>query len=179
MRKEVIMPRGWWPYRAIRPCSHFSQRCQNPAWRERHFAKRLGAKRAQRIIDGVHHRAGRARGAGFARTLGAELGIRRRCHDMADFDIGHLRRHGNEVVDHVAVEQLAALVIDAVLEQGRADSLHHTAPDLLIDELRVYHGAAILDAPVLKQSDEAAFHIDFEIARLMPLVKANGHLRGT
>src|SRR5215475_12590345 len=46
---------------------------QNSARRERHVRERLGAERAQRIVDGVHDRTGRAGGAGFARALGAEL----------------------------------------------------------------------------------------------------------
>src|SRR5262249_469567 len=48
---------------------------QNPARRERHVCERLGAERAQRIVDRVHDRTGRAGGAGFARALGARLGI--------------------------------------------------------------------------------------------------------
>src|SRR6516225_11178006 len=66
---------------------------QNPSRRERHVRERLGVERAQRIVDGVHDRTGRAGGAGFARALGAQLGIGGRGHHVADFDVGHLRRH--------------------------------------------------------------------------------------
>src|SRR5262252_10760428 len=88
-----------------RGCADPSQRLQNPPRRERHVRERLGAKRAQRIVDGIHDRTGRAGGAGFARALGAELGIGGRSHHVADFDVGHLRRHRHEIVRHVAVEQ--------------------------------------------------------------------------
>ena len=85
---------------------------------------------------------------------------------MADLDVRHLGRHRHQVVGHVAVEQLAALVVEAVLEQRAADPLHHAAADLLVDQLRIDHGAAVLHAPVLEQRDEAGVGVDLEIARL-------------
>ena len=85
---------------------------------------------------------------------------------MADVDVGHLGRHRHQVIRHVAVEQLALRVVDAVLEQRGADPLHHAAADLLVDELRVDHGAAILDHPMAQQLDEPGLGIDFEIGRL-------------
>src|SRR5438045_2874235 len=84
------------------------------ARRERHDGERLGAERVQRIVDGVHHRTRCAGGAGFAGSLGAKLAVRRRRDHMSDFDIRHLGRHRNEIVGHVAIEELAALVIEAV-----------------------------------------------------------------
>ena len=125
-----------------------------------------GAQRPQRVVDGVHDAARRAGGAGFARALGAELAVGGRRDDVADLDVRHLRRHRHEIVGHVAVEQLAALVIEAVLEQRGADALHHAAAHLLVDQLRIDHGAAVLDAPVLEQLDEAGVGVDLEIARL-------------
>ena len=74
----------------------------------------------------------------------------RRRHHMADIDVGHFAGHRNQIVGHVGVGQLAALVVDALLEQRRAEALHHAAPDLLVDQLRIDDGAAILDHPMLR-----------------------------
>ena len=78
-----------------------------------------------------------------------------RSDHVADLDVGHLGGHRHEVVGHVAVSELPALVVAAMLEQRPADALHHAAADPLVDELRVDHGAAVLHAPVLEQRDEA------------------------
>src|SRR5215475_7550249 len=128
----------------------------------RHFGDEPRAQRAQRVVDGIRHRAGRAGGAGLARALGAELGISRRRHHMADLDVGHLGCHGHQVVGHVAVEKLAAFVVAAVLEQRRADALHDAAADLLVDQLRIDDGAAVLHTPVLQERDESAVWVDLE-----------------
>src|SRR5262249_24918010 len=121
-----------------------------------YFGEGPRAQRAQRVVDGIHHRGGRAGGAGLACALGTELGIGRRRHHMADLDVGHLGRHGHQIVGHVAVEELAAVVVAAVLEQRRADALHDAAADLLVDQLRVDDRAAILHTPVLQERDEPA-----------------------
>src|SRR5262249_10626914 len=139
-----------------------ARRPQDDFGGHRHFGDRARAQGAQRVVDGIHHRAGRASGAGLARALGAELGIGRRRHDVADLDVGHLGRHGHQVVGHVAVEELAALVIAAVLEQRRTDTLHDATADLLVDQLRVDDRAAVLHAPVLQERDEPAVGIDLE-----------------
>ena len=52
----------------------------------------------------------------------------------ADVDVGHLARHRHEIVGHGAVQQLAVLVVEAMLEQRGADALHDAAADLLVDE---------------------------------------------
>ena len=89
-----------------------------------------------------------------------------RRHHVADLDVGHLGRHRHQIVGHVAVEQLAALVVEAVLEQRAADALHDAAAHLLVDQLRIDDGAAVLHAPVLQQLDEAGVGVDLELARL-------------
>ena len=53
-----------------------------------------------------------------------------------------------------------------MLEQGAADALHDAAADLLIDELRIDHRAAVLDAPVLEQTHLPGFDIDVQIRGL-------------
>src|SRR5215831_13666186 len=139
---------------------------QHPVRRERNIRDDRGVEGPQRVVDGVDDASWRAGGSGLAGPLGAELRIRRGRHHVADLDVGHLARHGNEVVGHVAVEELTACVIDAMLEQRRTDALHHAAADLLVDQLRVDHGAAVLDAPVLQQPDEAGVGVDLQVARL-------------
>ncbi len=61
-----------------------------------------------------------------------------------------------------------------MLEQRPADPLDDAAPDLLVHEERVEHGAAILDAPVLEERHEARLRVDLDIGGLTPLVKAKG-----
>ena len=104
--------------------------------------------------------------AGLACALGAQFGIGGRSDHVADLDVGHLGGHRHEVVGHIAVSELAALIVAAMLEQRLADALHHATPDLLVDELRIDHGAAVLHAPVLEQGDEAGLDVDLEVARL-------------
>ena len=81
---------------------------------------------------------------------------------MADIDVGHLAGHRDQIVGHIGVGELTALIIDAFLEQRRTQALHHPAPDLLIDQLRIDDGAAILDHPMLEQLDEAGVGIDLQ-----------------
>jgi hypothetical protein len=50
---------------------------------------------------------------------------------------------GHQIVRHVAVGELPALIVNAVLEQRPAETLYHAAADLLVDELRIDHGAAV------------------------------------
>jgi len=107
-----------------------------------------------------------AGGAGLARALGAKLAVGGGRDHMADLDVGHFHRHRHEIVGHVAVQQLAAVVIEAMLEQRGADALHHAAAHLFVDQLRIDDGAAVLDAPVLQQFDEARVGVDLEIAGL-------------
>jgi hypothetical protein len=40
--------------------------------------------------------------------------------------------------------------------------LHHATADLLLDEKRVHHPAAILDDPMLQERDEAGLDIDLQ-----------------
>ena len=61
-----------------------------------------------------------------------------------------------------------------MLEQRRADPLHDAAPDLLVDELWVDHGAAVLDAPVPEQLHETGIPVDFDVARLHAVGEGEG-----
>jgi hypothetical protein len=56
---------------------------------------------------------------------------------MPNIDIRHLAGHRNQIIGHVGIGELAALIINAFLEQRRAKALHHTASDLFIDQLRI------------------------------------------
>jgi len=82
------------------------------------------------------------------RSLGAQFGVGGRRDHMADFDIGHFDCHRDQIVHHVAVDELAGFVVDAMFIERAADPLHDAAADLLVDELRVDDGAAILHAPM-------------------------------
>ena len=81
---------------------------------------------------------------------------------MSYINIGHFAGHRNQVIGHIGVGQLAALIIDAFLEQRRTEALHYTAPDLLVDQLRIDDRAAILDHPMPEKLDEAGIDINFK-----------------
>ena len=85
---------------------------------------------------------------------------------MGHVDVGHFAGHRHQVIGHVGIGELAALVIDAFLEQRRPEALHHAAADLLVDQLRIDDGAAILHHPVPQQPDKAGIGVDFEPGRL-------------
>src|SRR5690242_17996087 len=85
---------------------------------------------------------------------------------MPALDIRHFRRHRYEIVGHVAVEHLSALVIKAMFEQRCAYALNHAAPDLLIHELRVDDCSAVFHAPMFQQFHETGVGIDLEITCL-------------
>src|SRR5215467_6500967 len=91
---------------------------------------------------------GRTGSARFAGALGAQLAVSSRRNDMATFNVGHLSRHRDQIIGHVAVEQLAALVVEAVFKQCSTNALYNAAANLLVDKLRVNDGAAIFHAPV-------------------------------
>ena len=111
----------------------------------------VDAERLQGVVDRVRHRGGGACRAGLPGAFGAELRFEGRRDHVADLDVGHLGRHRHEIIGHVAVQELPALVVEAVLEQRRAEPLHDAAADLLVDELRVDDGAAILHHPMAQQ----------------------------
>src|SRR3954468_1572291 len=117
--------------------SDLAERPQNLIRRERHVGQCGGAQRPQRVVDGVHHAARRAGGAGFARALSPKFAVGGGRDHMAHLDVRHLHRHRHEVIGHIAVEHLSALVIEAVLEQRGADTLHHAAANLFVDQLRI------------------------------------------
>ncbi len=70
--------------------------------------------------------------------------------------------HRNQIVSHIGVGELTTFVIHAFLEQRGAEALHHATPDLLINQLGVDDGAAILDHPVLQQLHKAGVGIDLQ-----------------
>ncbi len=97
---------------------------------------------------------------------------------MPDVDIGHFTGHRNQIIGQIGVGQLAALIVDAMLEQGRAEALHHATADLLVDQLRIDDPAAIFDHPMLQQLDKTAVGIDLEPAGLDPVGKGEGIFAG-
>ena len=124
------------------------------------------AKGAQGIVDGVHDDGRGGAGPGFADALGAEFGNCGRRLDMHHVNVGHFARHGGQIIRHGAVLQLACFVIDAMFEQGAADTLHAAAANLFVGELRIDHPAAILHHPMPEQLDEPGVGIDLHIGAL-------------
>ena len=131
---------------------------------------------ASGVVERVHHRGRRTTGAGLPRALGSEIRFRGRRLHMAANDVRELRRHGYEVVGHVGVQHLPLIVVDALFPKRRAESLHHTAANLLVDQERIDHGPAVLDAPVPQQGDEPGLGIDLQIGGLDAVGECEGVL---
>src|SRR5580692_12876041 len=68
--------------------SNPSQGRQDNLRRQRNLGN-YRAKRPERVIDRIGHRRGGPRRTGLARALGAQLGLKRRRHHVADIYIGH------------------------------------------------------------------------------------------
>src|SRR4029453_10464689 len=103
------------------------------------------AEGAQRVVDGVEHRARGTGHATLAGTLEAALGVGGGRLYVGDPDVGQLGGHGDEVVHHRGREQLSPVVVDAVLPERVAEAVGDAATDLLVDQHRVDHPAPILD----------------------------------
>src|SRR3954468_19156141 len=81
---------------------------------------------------------------------------------MPDIYVWHFTGHRNQIIGHVGVGELAAFVIHAFLEQRGAKALYYATSDLLIDQLWIDDGAAILDHPMLQQLHKAGIGIDLQ-----------------
>src|SRR6266481_8301555 len=124
--------------------------------------RNLGNYRTERlecIIHRVSDRRGCSRRAGLAGTLRAQLRFRGRRHHVPYINIGHFPGHRNQVIGHVSVRQLPALVVDALLEQRSTEALYHPTPDLLVDQLRIDDRTAIFHHPMPEKFDEARVDI--------------------
>jgi len=98
---------------------------------------------------------------------------------MADIDIRHFTGHRNQIVGHVGVGELAALVVNALLEQCRAEPLHHpplicsstSCGLIMVPQSSTTQCLRSLTKPVsVSTSSHEAW---------TPLVKAKGYSRGT
>ncbi len=85
---------------------------------------------------------------------------------MPDMDVRHLAGHRHQVVCHVGVDHVAVRVIAALFHQRATETLDHAATHLLVDELRVEDGTAILDHPEIQELEEAGIGIDLDVASL-------------
>ena len=106
--------------------------------------------------------------------LAPRFGVRRRRFHMADFDIGHFGRHGHQIVGHGGVEILALFVVQAFLIERAADALNHAAANLLVDQHRIDHGAAIVHHPAFEQLDDSRVHVDLDMEGLEAVGEGEG-----
>ena len=65
---------------------------------------------------------------------------------------------------HRAGQQLAALVVDRVLQQRLADALRHAALHLALDDHRVDHPADIVDRGEVHHLDTPVSRVDLDLA---------------
>src|SRR5438132_2719349 len=117
----------------------------------------LDAELTQRVTDRIGNRRYRANGASLADALHAERVRKCRRHRAVVFHhrqpVGAHRR----VVSQRTADQLAGLlVVDDLLIQRLRRALSDAALHLAIDQQRVDHVAAVIDADVLDQSDFAS-----------------------
>ena len=119
---------------------------QHTLGRERLLAK-LGAEWLQRIVGADPDDADGANCAGLADAFGAELRRALGRLDMFDMDIGHLRRHRDQIVRQRPVGQITGTVVDAFFVERSADALNDAAAHLLVDDQRIDDAAAIVDRP--------------------------------
>src|SRR6516164_10638240 len=78
---------------------------------------------------------------------------------MTDLDHRHFDGAREQVVGQGACEGLASVIIGYLFVKGSADALHHTAPDLALDEHRIDHRAAILADRKVEKLDKAGLRI--------------------
>ena len=90
-----------------------------------------------RVGDRIDHRRRRADRAGLAAALHAQRVVGAGRLGQRDLEARHVVRLGHGVVHVGRRQQLAVLVVDAVLEQGLADALDDAAVDLTLDDHRV------------------------------------------
>ena len=135
----------------------------------------LNAERPERVVDGSPDRTRRADGSGFADAFGAQQCCPGRRRHMGDVDVGHFRRHRDDVVGKTAVEELPLRRVGAVLVKRGANSLHGAAAELLVDQQRIDHASAIFHDPEVEDLDHAGVCIDLHRRGLDAVCHNVGH----
>src|SRR5262245_16497896 len=121
------------PMSGLTPWTSCAQRRADPLRRRRELVDR-GAERRQRIVDGVDHGDGSADRAAFAQTLGpGDRGLRPGLAVM-DLDRRNLAGGRRQVVREARGEDVAALVVDDLLEQRIGDALGDAAVNLPVND---------------------------------------------
>ena len=124
-------------------------------------------ERRQRVEHRVGDRRRRADGAGLADALDPERVHRRRRHGVAEDVVGDVVRARQRVVHEFTGQELAAVVVDGLLEQHLADRVGDAALHLALDDQRVDQRAAVVDRGVLGDLHLAgvAVHVDGDDVR--------------
>src|SRR5262245_58965286 len=121
------------PMSGLTPWTNCAQRRADALRRRRELVDRR-AERRQRILDGVDHRDRRADRAAFAQALGPGDRGFRPCLAVMDLDRRNLARGRRQVVGEARGEDVAALVVDNLLEQRVGDTLGVGAVNLTVHE---------------------------------------------
>src|SRR5262245_56111234 len=134
------------PYR--KTGSHFSGTCaaqrRADALRRRRELVDRRAERRERVVDGVDYGDRRADRAALAQTLGpGDRGLRP-CLAVMDLDRRNLARGRRQVVRETRGEDVAALVVDDLLEQCVGDALGDAAVNLAVDDHGIDQPSGIL-----------------------------------
>src|SRR5215204_4005326 len=132
----LLRPSGWGSV----PCG--SEGVEDLARAER-GAPELDPERSERIGDGVEDSRRRRDRAALPHALDVQC-VARPGLDVPVFDVGHLRRGGEQVVHEAARQRVADLVVDEALVEHAADALYDAAGNLALDDLRVDHLPAVL-----------------------------------
>ena len=80
----------------------------------------------------------------------------------SDLDVRHLGRVGDQEIDEVGVERIAVGVVLDPLVHRAADALRDAAQHLALDDRRVDHVAAVVDADVFPDLHRAEVRIDLD-----------------
>ena len=118
------------------------------------------AEPLQRILDGIGDGGGRTDGPAFAEPFDAQRVAGRQALDVIELDRGHVGGDREGVVLQGAGQRLTAFVVDDLLVQHAAQSLHDAAHDLRIREQWVDHPSTIVDDDVALDLDGPGFLID-------------------
>src|SRR5450759_1062776 len=118
------------------------------------------AERAHRVVHSTEDGCGRAEIAGFARSLLAEYGERRRRAMVDDLDLGHFMRGGQQIIHEGLRDHLPLLVVDELFEQGGSYAMSYTAERHSPDDVRIDHRAAVVANYVTAKLGKAEVGID-------------------
>src|SRR5438034_10983243 len=100
-------------------------------------------------------------GAPFSHTLGAAVAVWRRSLNMAVFDFWHVHGGDGRVVTESTGQHVADGIVNAVLQQGCANSVRGRAVYLSFNDGWIDHRAAVIYCNVIENRRNKSFTVHF------------------